>query len=94
MGVTNYVWSQIGSATPWQKGSPSDLVFKSKRQLKSLQNLGTGPLSADDKKLLGITSPPSAPVLLACAKGCAQLIRSGRAAKPDGDQDIETEVWP
>ena len=88
-GVTNFVWSQIGSATPWQKGSPQDLVFKSKRQLKSLQNPGRGSLSADDKKLLNITSPPHDPVLLACAKGCAQLIRSGRAVKPDGKKEAQ-----
>ena len=88
-GVTNFVWSQIGTGTPWQKGSPHDLLFKSKRQFKSLQNLGTGPLSADDKKLLGITTPLRDPVLLACAKGCAGLIRSGRAAKPAGKKEAQ-----
>ena len=91
-GVTNYVWSQIGTGTPWQKGSPNDLLFKSKRQLKSLQNLGAGPLSADDKKLLGLTTPPSAPILLACAKGCARLLSSGQIAKSDGKKEAEVLI--
>ena len=86
-GVTNFVWSQIGSATPWQKGSPNDLVFKSKRQFKSLQNLGTGPLSGDDKKLLGLTTPPKGAVLTACAKGCARLISLGKAATNEGKKE-------
>ena len=88
-GVTNYVWSQIGTGTPWQKGSPQDLVFKSKRQFKSLQNLSTGPLSADDKKFLNITTPPTGPVLLACAKGCARLISSGKAATNEGMKEAQ-----
>ena len=71
MGVTNYVWSMIGSATPWQQGSPHDLLFKSKRQLKSLQNLPAGGLAQEDRALLGITSSPKGPVLLACAKDSA-----------------------
>ena len=73
----------------WEKGNPNDLKFRSKLQLKALKGLGTGPLSGDDKKLLGITSPPKGAALTACAKGCATLIRSGRAAKPDGKKEAE-----
>ena len=65
----------------------SGLAFKTKLQLKALKGLGTGPLRADDKKLLGITTPPKGAALVACAKGCASLIRSGRAATPAGKKE-------
>jgi hypothetical protein len=73
----------------WEKGNPNDLKFRSKRQLKCLKSLGTGPLSGKDKKLLGLTSPPRDPVLIACAKGCAGLIRSGQIDKTAGAAEFE-----
>jgi hypothetical protein len=76
----------------WEKGNPNDLKFRSKRQLKCLKSLRAGPLSGKDKKLLGITSPPRDPVLIACAKGCADLIRSGGAATNASKKEAEVLI--
>jgi hypothetical protein len=76
----------------WEKGNPNDLKFRSKRQLKCLKSLRAGPLSGKDKKLLGLTTAPRDPVLIACAKGCAGLIRSGGAATNAGKKEAEVLI--
>ena len=48
----------------------------------ALQSLGTGPLSGEDKKLLGLTSPPVGPVLLACARSGKSAISPPISAAP------------